>query len=87
MQRPQRSEDERRGRRRAPAHYAPPRKPSPAQKGTNGTTSSQLRSPVRGWNQRRAGSDADWAMADLSGYAVSSLAPGPSPHRSPNDAR
>lgn len=46
-----------------PAHHGPPRKPV-AQKGANETASSQPRSAVQGWNQRRAGSDADWAMAD-----------------------
>src|SRR5207245_954303 len=43
---------------------------------------SQLRPAVPRWTGRRAGPDADWAMAHH-GDAASSLAPGPSPSRQP----
>jgi hypothetical protein len=83
VQRPQRSEDERRGQRRAPAHHGPPRKHSP-QKGRNQPNCTFTipiggvrLEPTKGRIRCRLG------YGGPTGHAVSSLAPGPSPSRQP----
>jgi hypothetical protein len=83
VQRPQRSEDERRGQRRAPAHHDTPRKTTHH---VNPPTERQppppFTTPVGG--ARLEGNEGPDQMPfglwrTRQGYAGSSLAPGPSP--------
>ena len=86
MQRPQRSEDERRGQRRAPAHQWARRGNTSPPAERQGPTKLHLHNSDRrcqAGTQRRAGSDAVLGYGGRQGYAVSSLAPGPSPSRQP----
>ena len=84
MQRPQRSEDERRGQRRAPAHHgaaeetfhAERQEPTKLHPFTIPVGGVRLE-PTKGRIRCRLG------YGGPKGYAVSSLAPGPSPSRQP----
>jgi hypothetical protein len=72
MQRPQRSEDERRGQRRAPAHPRPDEEAPPVNRTESDTNASNLPFTTAAGSatlqgRRRAGSDAVKAMADPKG--------------------